>query len=363
MTIDTEHRTSGHQAELFPLTPASPTRDVERSRVQPWRRVASVVGALAVLAIGLLLGLLLAANSSSGSPTITGEQAAPPRITPGGGVASAAQAVAPSVVQIETSSGLGSGVIYRSDGLILTAAHVIDGAENVDVRLADGRLLNGRVIGTHTPTDVGVISIDAPGLIAATLGYGTGAQVGETAVAVGSPFGLNQTVTAGIVSAVGRNVNGIPMVQTDAAINPGNSGGPLVNASGHVIGINDVIFSEGGGNDGIGFAIAIDVAIVVADQLVEGGTVELAALGTATVPDTSGAGGAIVREVVPGSPAATARLLVGDRIISVDGTVILDPGDLFAAVIAHRPGSVIEIEFTRDGQPITVQTTLAGIET
>jgi serine protease Do len=253
-------------------------------------------------------------------------------------------------------------VIYRSDGLILTAAHVVDGLNDVQVRLADGRLLPGRVVGTHTPTDVAVISIEATGLTPAVLGYGTGAQVGETAIAVGSPFGLNQTVTAGIVSAVGRNVNGVPMVQTDAAINPGNSGGPLVNAAGHVIGINDVIFSEGGGNDGIGFAIAIDVGIVVADQLVAGDGVELAALGAATVPDTTGAGGAIVREVIPGSPAATAGLLVGDRIVSVDGTAILNPSDLFAAVVVHRPGSIVEVGFTRAGQPITVLTTLAGIE-
>jgi len=330
--------------------------------VQRRRRNRPVLGALAMVVIGLLAGLLLATSLTS-DPTIT--IAGPTATTSdslGGSVAFAAAAVAPSVVQIETPTGLGSGVIYRSDGLILTAAHVVDDVASVQIRLADGRLLPGKVVGTHPPTDVAVISIEATNLTAAVLGYGTGAHVGEVAVAVGSPFGLNQTVTAGIVSAVGRNVNGVPMVQTDAAINPGNSGGPLVNAAGHVIGINDVIFSEGGGNDGIGFAIAIDVGIVVADQLVAGGGVELAALGVGTVPDTSGAGGAIVREVIPGSPAATAGILVGDRIVSVAGAAVLDPGDLFAAVIVHRPGSIVEIEFTRDGHPNTVLATLAGVE-
>jgi serine protease Do len=207
-----------------------------------------------------------------------------------------------------------------------------------------------------------VISIDAEDLSVAVLGYGTDTQVGETAIAVGSPFGLDQTVTAGIVSASGRNVNGVPMIQTDAAINPGNSGGPLVNADGHVIGINDVIFTEGGGNDGIGFAIAIDVAIVVADQLVAGGNVELAALGVATIPDTTGDGGAIVSELIPRFPAAFAGLSVGDRIISLDGDPVHDPGDLFAAVITHRPGSTVSITFTRDATAHRVQVTLAGIE-
>lgn len=362
MMIDTNPRTSVHQQELFPKTPGDPIQDFAMGPVMRRRRNRPILGALAMVAIGLLAGFLLATSLTS-DPTITvGVPTAPPSTPVVGSVASAAAAVAPSVVQIETPTGLGSGVIYRSDGLILTAAHVVEGVESVLVRIADGRLLPGRVVGTHTPTDIAVISIKATNLTPAVLGYGTGVQVGEIAVAVGSPFGLDQTVTAGIVSAVGRNLNGVPMVQTDAAINPGNSGGPLVNSAGQVIGINDVIFSEGGGNDGIGFAIAIDVGIVVADQLVAGGGVELAALGVGTVPDTSGAGGAIVRDVRPGSPAANAGLLVGDRIVSVDGTVILDPGDLFAAVIVHRPGSIVEIEFTRDGQPIRVLTTLAGIE-
>jgi S1-C subfamily serine protease len=266
------------------------------------------------------------------------------------------------VVQLEVGSGVGSGVIFDSSGLILTAAHVIDSGAAVQVRLADGRLVSGDVIGTHAATDIGVVSIEASNLPAATLAYGANVRVGDTALALGSPFGLDQTVTAGIVSAVGRNVRGVPMVQTDAAINPGNSGGPLINRAGEVIGVNDVIFSEGGGSDGIGFAIAIDLAIVVAEQLTAGVDVELATLGAAAIPNSSGTGGAIVREIVPGSPAETAGLEIGDRIVELDGKPVHDPGDLFAAVVSHRPGSVVVVELLRDGEELQLTVSLAGLK-
>jgi S1-C subfamily serine protease len=363
MSIDLEQGTSGHQAEFFPRAgEPQGTSPADVDRRQP-KHYAGIIAAL-VLAIG---GLIVGFEIARSAMDVPDDIAAGPATSLFAGtqlsnVATAAAIAAPSVVQIETESGLGSGVIYSPDGFILTAAHVVDGVTTVDIRLADGRLLTGTVIGTHTPTDIGVISIDAEGLSVAVLGYGTDTRVGETAVAVGSPFGLDQTVTAGIVSANGRNVNGVPMIHTDAAINPGNSGGPLVNAVGHVIGINDVIFTEGGGNDGIGFAIAIDVAIVVADQLVAGGNVELAALGVATVPDTTGGRGAIVSVLVPGSPAAFAGLSIGNRIISLDGDPVRDPGDLFAAVITRRSGSSVSVEYTRDGTAHRVQATLAGIE-
>jgi serine protease Do len=318
----------------------------------------ATIGALLLLS-GVLLGLVLA-------PPVTGpgEFAVQPPLTGSStptDIAAAAAMVSPSVVQLETDGSLGSGVIYDSKGLILTAAHVVEGVSAVSVRLADGRLVKGEVLGAHVLTDIAVVSIPVADLPVALLGYGTGAKVGETAIALGSPFGLNQTVTAGIISATGRNINGVPMVQTDAAINPGNSGGPLINAAGKVIGINDIIFTEGGGNDGIGFAVAIDVAIVVADQIVAGEEVQLASLGVATIPDTSGAGGAIVREVLEGSAADEADLRIGDRIVAIDGESVLNPGQLFAAVVTHRPGASAEIEFTRDGKLMAVGVTLGGI--
>ncbi len=371
MSIDLKPTRDSLQEELFPTPPVPVGPAGLKRRGLRKRKPRRLLAALLLVLIGLIGGFALASSPTddpepSATRPLTAAPVEPPEpVVPTRNldtVASAAAIIAPSVVQISSEAGLGSGVIYTSDGLILTAAHVVDDIDTVDIRLADGRLLLGTVIGTHEPTDVAVISIDADNLTTAVLGYGTSAQVGEAAIAIGSPFGFDQTVTAGIVSAVGRNVNGVPMVQTDAAINPGNSGGPLVNSAGHVIGINDVIFTEGGGSDGIGFAIAIDVAIVAADQLVAGTDVELAALGTATHPDTTGNGGAIVGEIVPGFPAEAAGLIVGDRIVAVDGARIVDPADLFAAVVMNRPGAVVVIDFVRDGQEQSVEVTLTGIE-
>ncbi|MEE9298805.1 MAG: trypsin-like peptidase domain-containing protein [Acidimicrobiia bacterium] len=362
-TTELDRRRDGEQGELFP--PADqPTH--RRGTPSPRRRPAGLfLTAVIILVVGFLIGRVMApatdTPTSAVEPIVVTVPAPPTPVDPGD-IAAVAALVSPSVVQLESETGLGSGVIFDPSGLILTAAHVIDGADTIDVRLADGRLFEGTVVGTHAATDVGVVSIEGDGFPTAVLGYGTSARVGETAVALGSPFGFDQTVTAGIVSATGRNINGVPMVQTDAAINPGNSGGPLVNGAGHVIGINDVIFTQGGGNDGIGFAIAIDIAIVVAEQLVAGDDVQLSAFGVATIADTTGEGGAIVREVVRGSAADRAGIEVGDRIVSVDGNPILDPGELFAEIITHRPGALVEITFLRDGQMHRITVELDGIE-
>ena len=275
-------------------------------------------------------------------------------------VAEIAAAVGPAVVQLDTSSGVGSGVIYSTDGYILTAAHVVDGSSSVTVRLADGASVDGTVLGTHGPTDVAVVKIDgSDDLPTAALAVGDEVKVGQLAVALGSPFGLDQTVTSGIVSSVDRVIDRVSMVQTDAAINPGNSGGPLVDVNGRVIGINDQIFTQSGGNQGVGFAISIDLAAIVADQIVAGEEVQLAFLGVSTDP-ASNLPGALVVEVVDYTAAEAAGIEVGDRIVTLDGRPITEAGDLRARIINTQPGTEVTIELLRDGESVTLVATLGG---
>ena len=279
-------------------------------------------------------------------------------------VADIALIVGPAVVQIETRSALGSGIIYSVDGLILTAAHVVDTSDDfVIVRLADGRAVNGEILGVHTATDVAVIKIEPlDGLQAAEIAPPDALRIGELAVALGSPYGLDQTVTAGIVSAIDRVVDGVIMVQTDAAINPGNSGGPLVDAFGRVIGINDLIFTESGGSQGVGFAISIDLAVIVAEQLVAGVDVQLARLGVVVTPATGATPGALVTEVSAGSAADTAGIEEGDIIVRVNGRAILDSDALRARVVKKRPGDTIELEIVREGENLTLSAELGAAD-
>ena len=329
-----------------------------------WVGIAAVAALLAAFGVGRLSDSDDGAAVQQAVSKPTAEAATGPAGTESlGQVAAVARAAAPSVVQLETEDSVGSGVIYDPEGLILTAAHVVADSDVVAVRLADGRLFEGTVVGAHEPTDIAVIHIDATEpLPVAILGYNDQLQIGELAVALGSPFGLDQTVTAGIVSAVSRPVNGIPMVQTDAAINPGNSGGPLLDGGGNVIGINDVIFTQGGGSDGIGFAVAIDLAIVVAEQITAGLDVELSSLGAATIVATSGEGGAIVRDIGAGSPAEAAGLEVGDRIVAIDGASIDNPAQLFSSIVTHRPETVVTVDFVRGDTQVQTTATLAGIQ-
>ena len=200
-------------------------------------------------------------------------------------IAAVAAAVSPTVVQIETRLGLGSGFVYDADGHILTAAHVVEGAgKTVNVRLADGSVHKGDVIGSDNASDVAVVKIDpVANLQVANLALGVKVEVGQTAVAIGSPFGLDQTVTAGIVSAVDRPQEtpggAIDMYQIDAPINPGNSGGPVADRQGRVFGMSDSIITQTGENVGVGFLVPIDLAKAVADKLVSGEPVEFAFLG------------------------------------------------------------------------------------
>jgi S1-C subfamily serine protease len=277
-------------------------------------------------------------------------------------VARAAAVAGPAVVQIETAVGLGSGVIYTDDGHVLTAAHVIDtGIDFVTVRLADGREFDGTVLGRHEPTDIAVVLIeDAAQLPVAELALGSPVRIGQLAVALGSPFGLDQTVTAGIVSAVDRVVDDIAMIQTDAAINPGNSGGPLLDSAGRVIGINDMIFSVTGGNQGVGFAIAIDLAVVVAEQIVAGEEVGLAYLGITVSNETGNVPGALIDRISVNSPAAEAGLERNDIIVSIDGAPVNGRDTIRARVVSKRPGDEMTVEYVRDGQRATTVVVLAS---
>jgi len=276
-------------------------------------------------------------------------------------VARIAAEVGPSVVQLNSSIGLGAGVIYDDEGLILTAAHVIEDDVEVSVRLADGSQRDGLVVGTHEPTDVAVVKIEPfDGIPVAELALGADLRVGQMAVALGSPFGLEQTVTAGIVSAVDRVVDGVTMVQTDAAINPGNSGGPLVDAEGRVIGINDQIFTNSGTNSGVGFAISIDLAAIVADQLVAGEEVQLAFLGVSVSPAVGDLAGALVDSVVAGSAAEAAGIEIGDLIVEVDGIAITGASSLRVEIISHPPGDEVDIVVVRDGETLTLAVTLGS---
>ena len=294
-----------------------------------------------------------AAIATADTPTATIDN--PSSLEP---VADIAAAVSPAVVQLDTNAGLGSGVLYSSDGYILTAAHVVLGARSVTVRLATGEAVDGEVVGSHDLTDIAVVKIPGSGYPVAELAIGDEVRVGSLAVALGSPFGLDQTVTAGIVSAVDRSISGVSMVQTDAAINPGNSGGPLVDARGRVIGINDQIFTQSGDNAGIGFAVSIDLAKIVADQLVFGEDVRLSFLGVSSQPSSSDQPGAVVQEVVEGSAAESAGIKVGDIIVAVDGTLVTDPNRLRILIISTAPGNSVDIELIRNGSRLTIATAL-----
>ena len=279
--------------------------------------------------------------------------------------AAVADAVAPAVVQIETAQGLGSGVIYDPDGLILTAAHVVAGSEHVTLRLADGTTRDGTVVGTDTDSDIGVVSIDGggDGLPVAVLADSP-PDVGDLAVAVGSPYALDQTVTAGIVSALDRPApSGGPSVgtiQTDAPINPGNSGGPLANREGEVIGIASYIQSETGGNVGLGFAVPVDIAERVADAIVAGEPVEFGYLGIEGGDAAGSDPGALLASIVPGSPAEDAGLQAGDRIVAVDGDAVTSFGDFGVIIRRHGPGDELALTVARNGDEQEITVTLGS---
>jgi serine protease Do len=265
---------------------------------------------------------------------------------------------------------LGSGFIISADGYILTNAHVVEAAESIVVRLADKREFDATVIGADARSDVALIRIEAKELPHVVLGDPEALAVGEWVLAIGSPFGFEQSVTAGIVSAKGRSLpdeNFVPFIQTDVAINPGNSGGPLFNLRGEVVGINSQIYSRTGGFMGLSFAIPIDVAMDVQQQLREKGRVERGRIGvsiqeiTRDLADSFGLprpAGALVSSVEVGGPAALGGILQGDVIVRFNGRSVESSADLPRIVAAARPGSKVEVDIYRDGAPRSLSLTL-----
>ncbi len=270
--------------------------------------------------------------------------------------------------------GQGSGFIVSADGLILTNAHVVRGASEVTVKLSDRREFRAKVLGADARTDVAVLKVDAKNLPVVALGDPTQVQVGDAVLAIGAPFGFEQTATQGIVSAKGRSLPGdsfVPFIQTDAAVNPGNSGGPLFDAQGRVIGINSQIYSRSGGFQGLAFAIPINVAMNVKDQIVATGKVEHARLGVTLQDLNQGLAesfglkspdGAIVSSVAKGSAADKAKLQAGDVITRFDGESVRTSGDVSSRVGMAKPGQTVKLSVWRDKANVDVDVALGAAD-
>ncbi len=268
--------------------------------------------------------------------------------------------------------GLGSGVIISADGVLLTNNHVVEGAADIEVMLSDGRQARATLVGTDPETDVAVLKIDLPDLPVISLGDATSLAVGDIVLAIGNPFNVGQTVTSGIVSALGRSQLGINtfenFIQTDAAINPGNSGGALVDADGRLVGINTAIFSRSGGSLGIGFAIPVDVARQVAAALLQDGVVARGWIGVQTrelTPELAealklgDAKGVLIGGVVSDAPAAKAGIKPGDVLTRIGEHPVASPAALLSRVAALQPKAQVEVGVQRGGKAMAFQITVA----
>jgi S1-C subfamily serine protease len=344
----------------YPTNPTPTVVDSAPRKPSLWRTLLLL---LLLVAVSSAVTYLVTADRPAGTATVEDiGEAASGLAASDEPIADAAAVILPSVVQIQAGSGVGSGVIYDSGGLILTAAHVVGDEETVVVRFGDGEEVEGTVLGGTAGADVAVVQVDRTGLPAAELALDEDPRVGQMAIAIGSPWGLRSTVTSGIVSAVNQSIpqggSARSVLQTDAAINPGNSGGPLVDRDGRVLGINVSIFSLSGANDGVGFAVPIDVANDVAERVVAGEAIESAFLGVKGSDVETGQAGAVITEVTPGTAAAEAGIEVGDLVISIDGVRVQGLPDLAAQVRTHRPGSTVELVVVRDGEQLTFNVTL-----
>jgi putative serine protease PepD len=344
-----------------PPAPAAPPPPPPRRRIPVAAIAAGAAVVLAAAALVVTLG-----KDDSGTPTAApaggGSAKVAPIVSSGGATRSStvekvAAATSAGVVQIRAGSATGTGFVVGADGTIVTNAHVVGSNDTVQVRFNDGaREVTGRVLGTDQSSDLAVLRVDpsqAGPLTVLRLADSDDVQVGDLAIAIGYPFGLDRTVTAGIVSGVGRSIqapDGFSIdhaIQTDAAINPGNSGGPLLDERGSVIGVNAQIESGGNGrgNVGIGFAVPSNDVLKDLPALRRGQTVKHPYLGISQIEDPSG--GSRVAEVVPGGPADEAGIEPGDVVVSVGGNEVQDPNDVASALDKYQPGDHVKVEVRR----------------
>ena len=273
--------------------------------------------------------------------------------------------------EAQRASGLGSGVIVSTGGYVLTNHHVVEAADEIEVALADGKKLLAKVVGNDPETDLAVLRVNADNLPAISFGSSEALRVGDVVLAIGNPFGVGQTVTSGIVSALGRTGLGINtfenFIQTDAAINPGNSGGALVDASGNLIGINTAIFSRSGGSMGIGFAIPVSTAKMVLDQIVKSGAVTRGWIGvevqelTPPIAESfklGGTRGALIAGVLRGGPADKAGVKPGDVLVEVEGKPVADPASMLNLIAALAPGRQAKMKLRRQDKEIEATITV-----
>jgi putative serine protease PepD len=340
------------------------------------RRHKILAAALVITALTLSafsIGTLVGGDSGSGGPDpLPAVSSQPLKLRQGQTRAGAIYALAsPAVVSIRTSSGSGTGFLIDKSGRIVTNAHVVGGNSRVLVRFGnDQTSLDGRVVGKDVSSDLAVVDI-GPGSVPKGVkplqfADSRAVQVGDPAIAIGNPFGLDRTATEGIVSGLGRHIdapNGFQIdsvIQTDAPINPGNSGGPLLDQNGRVIGVNSQIATAGGsnGNLGIGFAVPSNTVRSVVPQIETGKTVRHAYLGVSTSSDPSSPTGALVQSVVPGGPADKAGIRRGDLIKTIDGQTVVDPSTLSSAIALKKPGDKVAVEFDRNGLTQSLDVTL-----
>jgi putative serine protease PepD len=376
MSLWTDDRTHEPPPPRQPRTPSEPAAQAPPPAPPraPSRWPAAVGGGFvsAVVVSAVLLGTGLAGDNDPATPATAPAPTTPVVSSAGDSrsdlVRSVYAAASPSVVSVRTGSGSGTGFLVDSDGTIVTNAHVVGGSSQVQVRFDDkGALVNADVLSVDTSTDLAALKVERvpDGVQPLKLADSDRVQVGDPAVAIGYPLGLDRTATAGIVSGLERQIsapNGFSIdkvIQTDAAVNPGNSGGPLLNGRGEVIGVNSQIATAGGGegNVGIAFAIPVNTVKEVLPALESGNAPQHAYLGLQT-SDTANGDGAQIGEATPGGPSARAGLQAGDVVTKVDGDEVHGANDVAAAIEDNKPGDKVEVTVRRGGSEQTIEVTL-----